>query len=498
MMKRAARIFLCLALGSAALLLYWPADHADDDARQPPSDLPQANGLDLVDSAFPFSVKEARFASASLEASSGSELMPGEVIDRQDVGCYLKTGESAAEDLAIVGIRTPDGGLLGGTRFSVLDSSGAIHSGALPFLSYQAGLGRTRFGQVVSGFGGVRANPESFGLHHEGEPMKVYMDDRIIYERDQVWFFDIASDGSSFFFIEPLGNDYSSRLVIVNLEQGTETHHDLGTIFAHPDKDISYLASYTPSNAEVHLKPVSGRFSEGLGTHYFFDARRGGSGRALRIPDGGRNDIAHFTSSEEGYWLMEAADDSDHLQVVKYLVDWNTRKAVPVLNLAGPAGARASSVHTSMDGARLLFKTATASTVARPPQTSDSALFLLDAATGEAQFILSTEDASIQRRALSNVLPASPTEDDIGRYNSAYFLGNTSLVIRRYPRVGGMIDQSRNLYDVYDLKSISLDAQPRYRAEGNWHWGNDCASRSFPGSLFATAEGRLAYARRSP
>ena len=497
-MKKLACVALGFALAIAAALLLWPSGSIRDETQEEPENLPQATGLEIVEVAFQSSVEEAQFIPDSGETKQEAALTPEEVIDKQGVGCYLEKGEGPAADLAIAGIWTPEGGPLGGTRFSVLDSSGAIHSGTLPFLSFQTGLGKTRFGQVISGFGGVRPDPETAGLPARGAPMNIYMDNKMIYQKDQVWLFDIADDGSSFFFIEPLGDDYSSRMVIVNLEQGTETHHGLDRIFAHPEQRIRYLASYTPSNAEVHLKPVSGRYSEGLGLHYFFGARAGGSERGLLVPDFGRDDIAHFTSSKELYWLMEADDESDRLQVVKYQVDWSAEKAVPVLNVAGRFGTRANSVQTSPDGTRLLIHTSTANTLGRPVHTSDSGLLLLDAATGEAQFGLAIADNNIQMLALSNVLPASATENDVGRFNGAWFLGNNHLVIRRYPRVDGVIDQTRRLYDVYDLNSISPDSQPQYRTEGNWHWRHECASRGFPGRLFATSEGRLAYARIQP
>ena len=497
-MNRLTWVAAGLALAIAAAVLFWRADSTRGESPGDPGHVPEAGELEMIDGAFPAWVEEAHFVSPSREDSREQELTPEEVIDKPGIGCYLEMGVGPAEDVAIAGIWTPEGSFLGGTRFSVLNASGAVHSGFLPFPSFQVGLGKNRSGEVIFGFGGVRMNPDnphSFGLPPDGDPMRIYADDQLVYEKDQVWLFDIADDGSSFFYIEPLASDYSSRLVIVSLEHGTETHHDLGTIFAHPENDLRYLAAYTPSLAEVHLKPVSQRNSEGLGTHYFFDVRAGGSGRGLWIPNTGRYDLAHFTSSEEGYRLVEGADESGRLQVVKYQVDWGAEKAVPVLNLAGYVGTRASSVQTSPDGAWLLFHTATASTAGRPARTDDGVLVLLDAATGENKFALFPKDKDSQMSALSNVLPASATKDDLGWLNGAYFVGNDHLVVRRFPTPNDVIDDTRRLYDVYDLQSISLDAQPQYRTEGNWHLRNDCASQGFPGTLGVGEDGRLTYTR---
>jgi len=503
MMKRAAGIVLCLALASAALLLYWRADHADDDARQPPSDLPQANGLDLVDSAFPFSVKEARFASASLEASSESEpeLMPEEVIDQPGPECGLHAGDGAASGTAVVVMPPRAGGYGSGARFSTVGSAGVLYSGTLPFFPFQVHLGKTDSGDVITGFGGIpMVMPKTTGLPllGNGQPLQIYRDGQLIYEKEDIWLFDVANDGSSFFFIEPLGSDWSARLVVVNPTQGTEAHYDLGTIFAQPQRKLPYVAAYTASNEEVHLEPVSDGSSWGLGMHYFFSAKGKWPGRSIHAPGSGRDDYFHLVSSEEGYLFSEGADGSESLHIRKIRLDWSDLRLVAEWHAQGAVGTRARTVRTSADGHKLLFRTATASTAERPALEDDWVLYVLDAATGEPEFVLPTLNAAEQISRLSSILPTQATEEDVGRFNGAFFGDNDQLIVRRLPASDNLINRARRFYDVYDLNSVSLYGQPKFRIEGNQHSFNQCASQGFPGSLYATAEGELAYARRLP
>ena len=453
--------------------------------------------FELAESVFPSSVVKTGLPPQWNKESDEAELTPDEVIDQPDIGCSMRMGQGFAADLAIVVARAPHGSALGGTRFSVVDQSGAVNSGVLPFLSFQTSLGKTPSGQAVTGFGGIRlGNPNSTGLYAEGEPLRIYVDRDLVYERENVWLFDVATNGSSFSYIESLGSDYSSRLVIANLDRGTEAHHYLGTVFSHPENDLTYLASYTPNSEEVHLEPISRRYSKGLGTHYFFDVQGEGPSRSMSVPDRGLDDHALFTSSEEGYFLYEAANGADNLHIVKARFDWSAGVSTAVWRQEGPPGTRASHVEVSSDGAWLLYSTNAAGTLRRSARNEDRVLHVLDGSTGETAFVLPVLDKESQMLRLSSVLPPQAIEDDVGWYNGASFVGNDRLAVRRLRDAEGLVDETAVFYDVYDMNSISLNAQPEYRVESNQHWQNVCASEAFPGTLITGEDGRLAYARR--
>jgi len=460
-----------------------------------------AGSLALEEAPFKPLVIEADFSAFADSSLGEAELKPEEVIDKPGPECGLHAGDGAASGTAVVVMPPRAGGYGSGARFSVLDGSGVVYSGTLPFYPFQVQHGRTGLGNVVAGFGGINVrvpNSASLPLQGEGLPFRVYRGAQPIYEKEEIWLFDVASDGSSFFYIQPLGSDWSSRLVVVNLDQGTEAHYDLGTIFAHPEQRLQYVAAYTANNEEVHLEPISQRYSRGLGTHYFFSPKGDWPGRGIHAPNIGRDDFVHFVSSEEVYALNEGADSTGNLQIRKMRLDWSDVRVVTDWHLQGAAGTVATGVHTSHDGARLLFGTGTASTAERPAREEDSMLYVLDAATGAAQFVLPKIDAALQLRQLSSVLPAHATEEDAGWFNGAFFGNDDQLIVRRIPTPDNLIDDTRRFYDVYDLSTVSLHGQPKLRLEGNQHSHNPCASQGFPGSLFATAEGELAYARRLP
>ena len=397
-------------------------------------------------------------------------------------------------------------------RFSVLGPAGALISGALGRFPFQMKLGKTPNGEMVAGFGGMalRKRPEGrqAWLGAAAEPLRIYIGDYVVYEKRNVWLFGLASDGSSHFSIEPLGDDssvlagdLSARLMISNHNHGTEAHHDLGSMLADSEGFLTHVASYTPDNQEVHLEPLPVRtLDRGMGTHYFYDTAGEAPPREIQVPDHGRYDVAHFTSSELGYFFFEAANAADTLHIVKGRFTWGSDGGRPELvnsesvwRKAGPVNTRADDVAISLDGARLLFGTGTANTGYGSRQ-GDWGLYLLDTATGDIVFHLPTRDTGAQISRLSNVLPAQPADEDVGRYMGAFFAGNDKLAVRRLKYADNVIDFTSPVYDVYDLNSITMDAQPEYRFEGNEHQENECASRGFPGTLRAAEDGRLAYA----
>ena len=496
-MRKRAGIAIGLMLGVTGILV---VQHLYRSWDEPKPEIEAPSGaLALEESSFLPVVVETELNAIAESGSVGVELRPEEVIDRSGPDCVLHAGEGTAGDTAIVVMPPRAGSYRDGARFSVVDESGVVHAGNLPFFPFQAQLGRTGLGEVIVAVGGIRVDvPDSASLppFGRGEPLRIYRDDQLIYEKDDVWLLDVASDGSSFFYVEPLGSDWSSRLVIVNLDRGTEAHYDLGTTFAHPEARLRYVASYTPSGEEVHLEPISRRYSLGLGTHYFFSTEGDWPGRGISVSDTGRDDLAHFVSSEEGYVLTEGSDSSESLQIRKLRLDWDNLRHVTEWHLQGGVGTRASAVGASRSGARILFRTATASTADRPAREEDRVLYVLDTATGEAEFVLPTLDATQQLRQVSSVLHAQAMIEDVGWYNGAFFSDDNTMVVRRSPN--DVLDDTRRFYDVYDLNSVSLYGQPEFRIEGNQHDMNECASQGFPGGLVATADGRLAYARRLP
>ncbi len=497
--RTVAGIVVGLALAIALALLLWRLG-GSRGALAPGNALEGAGPMEFASSA---PGEGAGPAPALEERSERAELKPGEVIDKQGFDCGMARGKGAAAGLAVVTVTEPLGIMdiltpfleRASSRFSVLDQTGALHTGELPFVPYQRKLGKSPSGSVIAGFGGIALQPWLTPLPAEGELLRIFAGKTMIYKNEHAWLFDIANDGSSYFVIESLGTDFSSRLVISNLEQGTEMHHDLGTMLSGPEGELAYLASYTAGGKEVHLRPVSSSsvMKEDVGMHYFFKTEANAPPRPIEIPDRGLYDRVLFTSSEEGFIFYEAASDDEKLQIVKARFDWSSGVSKAVWRKEGPAGVKAGSVSITPDGAWLLFGTGQWSKAKRRLRDSDLMIYVMDAKSGETRFRLFTDSFSAKARQLASVLPPQPTKDDVGRFNGAFFVGNDKLVLRHFPREGGKIVETERFYDVFDLNSITVDAQPEYRLRGNEHIFNPCASRGFPGALGVAENGRLAY-----
>ena len=436
---------------------------------------------------------------------AGTELRPGEVIDAGR--CGMARGAGPASGLAAV--------VLGGAsrsspaRFSVLDAAGSLMSGWLPSYPHRMSLGRTPEGEVVAGFGGIpvpnRAGGPG-GLLMAADPLRIYVGDRIAYESRAVWMFGVASDGSSYFSIEPEGSvlfppavDSSARMAVFNRSYGTEARYDLGPALVDSDGFLAYQASYTGDNKEVHLEPLPVRRRDrGLGKHYFYSALGEAPPREIEIPDRGRYDVALFVSSKEGYIFYEASHWNAPLDIVRGRFTWGSDgerqellSSESVWRRTGPVNTRADGVAVSPDGGWLLFRTGTAKN-GRGSRPGDWGLYVLNTVTGDTVFHLPTDDPDAQIERLASVLPPQPAENDIGLFMGAFFAGDGKLVVERLEDVRDL--ESRNFYDVYDMNSISLDAQPNYRVVSNERRTNQCASLGFPGKLVEAEGGKLAYA----
>ena len=473
---------LVLLVGVAILLLRFglSPDEMEEIADQ------QLEENEATDFVSPAIEREGDRAIVLPQAATTKMLTPMEVIDNPN--CYMAMGKGAASDLALVVV--PDGD---SARFSVVNYEGTLHSGVLPFRPYHNMIGRRPDGTVVTGFGGIPLNPFQTALNASGEPLQVLANNEVLVDKENVWFFGVSSDGSSYFYIESLGSDYSSRLVVSNLDEGTERHFDLGQMFSMPDGNVPYLASYSVNGEEIHLRPVPGLFSEGIGSHYFFPTEGEGKMRQLHAQDSGRDDHVHFVSSEEAYFLYAGVQDAQKFQIVKNRYDWDNRKIIRVWQRQGPESMRPSFVETSPEGSWLLFGTGTSATHTGPAKESDSMLYVLDASTGENAFAFPKSSLEAQLRQLSSVLPLDATADDAGVFRGASFLGNDQLAIHRYLTKDGIFDQNDGVYDIFDLSKTALYGQPELRVSVNRHNSNLCASLSFPRKLQVGEGGRLEY-----
>ena len=416
------------------------------------------------------------------------ELRAAEVIGNPD--CGMRVGTGATRGMAMVVVSDA-----AGARFSVLDETGAVQAGELSFSPYRYMLGKRADGSIVAGFG--RLQPQhgvNQGIEAPG-PLQIHLDGQVIEARETIWEFGVANDGSSYWLVEPLG-DESSRLVVRNLDEGTERHYFLGDRYEPQGFHKPYGTFYTPDGNELHMAPGN-LDAPGEGVHYFFPAGGDRKARKLRVEGLKPWDQANVVSSTEAYFFFTGDESHPNSLVEKRRFDWATGETTTEWGLPAPSGVTAGPMQAASDGAWLLFEThpAPRHLSGRSSQRGDWALYVLDASTGEPVFVLPTMDKQAQLALLGSVLGPDATIEQVGHVDYAEIDSDRNqLMVGRSFKAEGQPPEERDVLDVYDLSAISLDSQPDLRVPNNRQILNPCASATYPGQLLALENGRLAYA----
>ena len=319
--RRWCLLAACLVCSCAVVVAVWVSMGDGDEATTPAV-------ASSISAAEPRGAPEERNPGRSREAGSmRGEFAPEEVIDNPD--CGLGVGHGPSRDVAVVVLPAAEGEPAG-ARFAVVDGSGTLFGGELPFDPNHYRVGRRADGSVLAAFADLRLNSKAFRPPDSAEPMRVYHNGQVIYETGKAWEFGLAQDGSSFFSIEPLAGE-ASRLVIHSLDLGTEVHHDLGREFnPFSPYDSPYGAFYSDDAGEVVFWPPQELNGSPGGNYWFYPVDGGGPRvvrvetadmrgrvsaanagdprmvRVVRLPEGAHNDRFHFQSSEVAYHIEDA------------------------------------------------------------------------------------------------------------------------------------------------------------------------------------------------
>ena len=178
-----------------------------------------------------------------------------------------------------------------GSRFAVLGKDGHLFGDELPFTPNHQRLGRRADGSVVAGFGDLRANSKQFRAPGTPEPVRIYLDGRVVYSTDRAYDFQIAADGSSFLVHELLGGG-RSRLVVHDLDRGTVEHIEMGrALKPHNEYEGAFRIWYSRDFREVQVAPL--HFDRALGTYRFYplDGGEGGAVREVRLGTSAESDF---------------------------------------------------------------------------------------------------------------------------------------------------------------------------------------------------------------
>ena len=413
-----------------------------------------------------------------------------------NVDCRMLSGKGPAEDVAVVTILSEEG-----AEFAVLDESGTLASGRLDFRPHHFRIGRRPDGSVLVGFANLRLNSGVFRPPDSDEPLRIYHGDHVVYETRKASDFDIASDGSSFFVLEPSPGG-ASRIVIRNMDDGTQKEIELGTRFS-PTSDFSpgnHMPVYSLDSSEIMFTPAHVD-AMGVGTYWIYPV---GEGRARRVTV---QDSwgAWLTSSENGYFVdrpdeLAPEERGDVWQVSRKRIDpskgetevlWSSR--VYVRHHDGMLSLSQNGKWLGVDGWN--YK-------------------VLDTSTGETVFDFpESPDREAVLARLAPALPDGATLEDIGRIGHIWFSGNSLVSFRMVgdtspcsTKKGEKYDNRkwrqcirelrlqgryRTFFDVFDMSNIELDGPPTYITEVFEE--SNCMPANSPRRGLIDLDGQLAF-----
>ncbi len=499
-------------------MLLWPRDGDRDPLDSAPESVVPAVGT----TSGPELAIEA--VEPVISRSPSWEFSPEEVIDNPD--CNFTAGLGNADDSAIYVLSGE-----AGARFAVLDGGGTVFGGELPFDPNDYRIGKRADGTVVAGLADLRLNSKVFRPPEAPEPVHIYRDGQLVYENDKAWRFGVASDGSSFYVIEPLAGE-ASRLVVRDLDAGEEHHYDLGIEFSSPDAyEVPYVSFYSTDGAEVMFWPPQELEDTPRGDYWFYPTdgrparvvriesvdipRRPGASadlldaqqvRVERILRGGAlrpvKDRVYFESSEVAYYLVDRrTTDRQEFEVVKTRYQrygesggpertdqWS--RTIPGRLLGSMVLSNNGDWLALQDGGRVwALDAATGDIVFAFPTTEDLGLQVPPHLRGETypgrrvDHIGHAYDVAALAR-LRSVLGPDATVNDVGGIGGFGFRGNRLMLYH----VVGRGQHSRGFYDAFDLSKVGVHGGPEFRVEAD----GGCGTGDFVRGL-QVHDGRLTY-----
>lgn len=418
-----------------------------------------------------------------------------------NVNCKMLTGSGPASGVAVVILKEGDESV-----FAVLDESGEIVSDRLDFHPHHFRIGRRPDGSVLVGFGDLRLNSGVFRSPDTDEPVRIYHDEHIIYESSKVMDFDIASDGSSFFALEPSPGG-ASRLVVRKIESDFQKEIELGTKFSSSnDYELGgHTPFYSLDNSEIMFTPTH-MDAMGVGEYWIYPVGEGRSSK-VTVQDSW---AAVLTSSENGYFV----DRPDELSAGEAVKVWQvTRRKIDA------AGGSIEDVWTRRIHIERHYGGLTLSPNGRWLGMSGWDYKVIDTESGETIFTYPLAGKPEQKLArLAPVLPVGATVSDMGRHGQLRFIGDSLVVFRIYgdtsscsPKFGEeydavkrrecirdlrLQDEYRTYFDVYDMNTIELESSPSYTTEVFEESTCMPALNSWSGLI--DIEGQLAYRPQLP
>ncbi len=409
--------------------------------------------------------------------------------------CKMLSGKGSANDVALVTLPTEDG-----VVFAVIGEFGELARGELDIRPNHLRIGHRTDGSVVYGLGDLRLNSKVFRPRDSAEPVRIYQDEYLIYESAKAWDFDIAADGSSFFVHEPSAGG-TSRLIVRNLDRGTQVEYDLSTRLT-PVSDYSsdHAPGYSHDASEIVFTPAHAD-AMGRGVYWFYPV---GDGRKRQVTIDGFWSVL-LTSSENGYFIdhpdnIDPDEFGDVWQISRRRLDPKLGKSEELWSVKTNVRKFGGLMSLSENGKWLGLR--------------GWDYKVLNTETGETIFDFPYAGKPNEQLArLTPILVEGATVEDIGTHGHMSFKGNYLVGYRmwgttswcsqkpgeKYDRVkerecireSRLLGKLKESFDVYDMNSIELSGSPTYTTEV--YSESNCIPASPGWKGLVNLDGKLAF-----
>ena len=367
---------------------------------------------------------------------SDFEFPTEEILTNPD--CEQHVGDGPSSELSLVVLPSD-----AGASFAAVNADGILYADHLPFIPRWSSIARHEEGWVLSMFEGMQREQPGAPRPDQDEPLRIYRDGEMILDHHKIWAAGVADDGSSYYFIEPVGT--GSRLVIHNLEQGTEQTYDLTDTYARNHAGgVSHGVRYSMNFSEVMLDPLY----SGIGVHHFFPVKANDrKRRVFPLPESGVIKYADFASSETGYfgyYVQDINNGRARTRLSRQDITWTEHDARLESRWDREGGIVGK---ISNDGSLLI---------------SPSGAMLIDARTGETLFELPLVGSPVPQPRLGDSPGLDSAPELVKTVHGAYYQGDELLVYMDLQTEGPPL-ATRQVFDVYELEGIHMDSRPLMR-----------------------------------
>lgn len=430
---------------------------------------------------------------APVERVEPEEIVPGDkdlIIDSKAIAsadeCRIRSGRGGDRSATVVVLKESES-----VRFSVFDSDGHLVSDSLPFDPNHVYVAKRTDGSVLTAFGDLRLNSKVTRGRETEEPVRIYLDDQVVYESPKAWNLGIARDGSSFYIVDPQASQ-TSRLIVHDVNMGTEHQFDLGYQHTSSFDELPFTVRFTKDGKAVAFISSD--------TLYFYPVDGGPVRTATITPDLGYGAV--FESADFAY-IAFRDESTGQPQVRKLRFSEDSAKSPEVI------------WSKTMDAIDALYDTSLMLSEDGPWLILDAwNLHVLNTDTGEIAFTFpAAGNAEAARERLGPVM-AGQEKDELGAFRGVEIMQDQLVIRRRFGseeirRCNSLVDSEPCLRDLreqgiyyealdmfpiedgviahYPTRRIRLPAEP------------DCSQGYFSSEVLVSDEqGQLRHKRVEP